>query len=116
MSGQTTVVVSYTTSTLIVEDAELGTTAVIETQSAPVLQILDAGIQGPAGSAGAGSSPTRIDFTSSGTWTYNHNLGRVPIVLCFLSDGHRILSDLVVTDTYLSVTHAAPVAGFVLFL
>lgn len=113
MTSQTTVVVSYTTSVLVVEDNELGATVAIEVQSSPCLQILNAGIQGPKGDSGTGQ-PTRVDFSAGGTWSATHSLGRVPIVFVYLPDGSAILADVSATDFNFTVVHASPTAGFVL--
>lgn len=113
MTGQTTVVVNYTTSVLIVEDAELGATLVVEVQSAPCLQVLNAGIQGPKGDSGTGQ-PTRVDFTAGATWSSTHTLGRVPIVFVYLADGSAIIADVSATDFNFTVVHAFPRSGFVL--
>jgi hypothetical protein len=113
VSGQTTVVVSYTTSTLVVEDVELGATVVVEVQSAPCLQVLNAGIQGPKGDSGTGQ-PTRVDFSAGATWSGTHSLGRVPIVFVYLPDGSAIIADVSATDFNFTVVHASPRSGFVL--
>jgi hypothetical protein len=111
--NQTTVLLSYTTSVLVIEDQETHSTLVLEAQSAPSLQILNAGVQGPKGDGGA-SEPTRVDFNSSATWTATHTLGRVPLIFVYLSNGSSILADVSATDFNFTVVHASAQSGFVL--
>lgn len=100
---------------LVLEDQELSTTLLLEVKTAPVLEVLNAGIQGPRGTAGSGGQPTRIDFTNSATWIGSHGLGRVPLILVYLSDGRPILADVTATDINFTVVHASAQSGFVLF-
>lgn len=111
----TLLVTDLPSSILVVEDIEEGTTIAIDAPSSSVLEVIDSGMQGATGASGAGGSPTRVDFSSSGTWSHTHNLGRVPFVLAYLSDGRPLLADMTVTDFNLSVVHASPQSGFVLF-
>lgn len=113
MTGNSIVIVDGPKSYLIVEDEELGTTVVIDSPPAPVLQVFAAGLQGPPGADGTGA-PTRIDFSSGATWTSTHSFGRVPMILVFLSDGTQIIADITATAFNFTVTHAFAQSGFVL--
>jgi hypothetical protein len=73
-----------------------------------------AAIVGPPGPAGA-SAVTRYDVLSpAGTWTINHDLGRVPIVQPYLASGEQIIADIVASDTTITVIFGQPTAGFIL--
>jgi hypothetical protein len=111
----TLVVTDLPSSILVVEDIEEGTTIAIDAPASSVLEVIDSGMQGATGASGAGGSPTRVEFTNSATWIHAHNLGRVPFVLAYLSDGRPLLADLTVTDINLTVVHASAQSGFVLF-
>lgn len=67
---------------------------------------------GPVGPPGSGA--LRLDqATPAATWILTHNLGRVPIVQIFLASGELVMADVVASTSILTVTFAAPQAGFV---
>lgn len=67
---------------------------------------------GPAGPPGSGA--LRIDVTApAATWILPHPFGRVPMVQVYLASGELIGADVVASATTITVTHAAPLAGFV---
>lgn len=72
---------------LIVEDEDGGEndTLVFEILGSSLLQVLNAGIQGPPGPPSTGY--TFVQSSPSSTWTINHNLGYVPSSVTILSPG-----------------------------
>lgn len=77
------------------------------------------GADGPPGAQGASGpagQPTRFDFVSAATWIAAHGLGRVPAVLVHLASGEPVMADIVSTPSTVTVTHAAPLAGFILLI
>ena len=69
------------------------------------------GATGPAGPPGA---PLRLDASLAATWILPHPLGRVPAAQVVLASGESVIADLSATPAAVTVTFAAPQAGFVL--
>lgn len=86
----------------------------VTTAAPPVVEIATEGPQGPRGVAGADAQPLRIDASLASTWILSHGLGRVPSVQVFLSGGEAVLTDVIATDTQITVTFPTPQQGFVL--
>jgi len=72
------------------------------------------GLQGPPGPPGPLGAPLRLDASLASTWVLPHPLGRVPAVAVYLAGGEGVLADVAATEAVVTVTHAAPRAGFVL--
>lgn len=66
---------------------------------------------GGSGSGGELPAYTYTQTTPAATWALAHPLGRRPIVEVYLATGERIIADVLVTPTAVTVTHASPVAG-----
>ncbi len=49
----------------------------------------------------------------SATWILSHTLGRNPIVDVYLTNGEKILADVVTTNNQIIVIHSQPTTGFV---
>ena len=58
--------------------------------------------------------PVRFDAPLSATWIIPHGLGRIPMVQIYLSSGELVMTDVVATQTTITVTFNQPVQGFVL--
>jgi hypothetical protein len=69
----------------------------------------DKGVQGDPGQEGV--LPAYTFDTPIGTWSIEHNLGRLPVVALYDVAGHPQLQDSVVTETHVVVTWPFPVAG-----
>ena len=72
------------------------------------------GLQGPTGPTGASGTPLRLDASLAATWILPHPLGRVPAAQVVLANGESVIADLFATPAAVTVTFAAPHAGFVL--
>lgn len=79
-------------------------------QSAPVLRLSGIVIQ-QIGSAA--QVPVRIDAPAAATWILPHSLGRIPIVQVHLASGEVVIADVAADSVHITVTLAAPAAGFV---
>ena len=72
------------------------------------------GLQGPTGPTGATGTPLRLDASLAATWILPHPLGRMPATQVMLANGENVIADLSATPAAVTVTFAAPHAGFVL--
>jgi len=52
-----------------------------------------------------------VDFAAAATWSTTHSLGRRPAVSVFLPTGEEVDTDVVATDTTVTLTFATPTAG-----
>lgn len=74
-------------------------------------QVLD-GFGHPVTGGAAGGSALVLPFnTPTGTWSTTHNLGRLPMVSLFLTDGAPVDAPTIVSTTTVVVTWPFPVAG-----
>lgn len=87
-----------------------------ETTPNEVLTFATPGPQGPQGPAGAGGGVLVYNqSTPASTWTVLHSLNRAPMVQVYDAAGDLVMTDVVSTNTTITVTFATPQTGFLLY-
>lgn len=82
------------------------------TQDAPQVRLSGVVVQQIL--SGPGGVPVRIEAPAAATWILVHGLGRTPLVQVFLASGEKVIADVFADSTHITVTHASPIAGYVL--
>lgn len=73
-----------------------------------------AGPRGDAGPPGAPGIPLGVELfqvVPAAFWSFTHALGRKPNVTLYDTSGEEIISDVLATDTTVTVLFATPIAG-----